>query len=159
MKILTKAFDCSLVEFIYYKRWTRLCIGCHTCILDGQCGSSHSSLLSSQEWQLQNVTSQLHVSICNLKDLADTKSPVFHCHHQSQQTDKGRGTWAGGSNWHVCTTLCRYIAICHPMKAQTVCTVARAKRIIAGVWIFTCIYCMLWLFLVDIQVSSYIIFF
>lgn len=45
------------------------------------------------------------------------------------------------------------------MKAQTVCTVARAKRIIAGVWIFTCIYCMLWLFLVDIQVSSYIIFF
>lgn len=47
----------------------------------------------------------------------------------------------------------RYIAICHPMKAQTVCTVSRAKRIIAGVWVFTCIYCMLWFFLVDIQVS------
>lgn len=46
----------------------------------------------------------------------------------------------------------RYIAICHPMKAQTVCTVSRAKRIITGVWIFTCVYCMLWLFLVDIQV-------
>ncbi|KAG7231153.1 hypothetical protein INR49_027193, partial [Caranx melampygus] len=48
-------------------------------------------------------------------------------------------------------TVERYIAICHPMKAQTVCTVSRAKRIIAGVWIFTCVYCMLWFFLVDIQ--------
>uniref|UniRef100_A0A1A7WKC6 Thyrotropin-releasing hormone receptor n=2 Tax=Iconisemion striatum TaxID=60296 RepID=A0A1A7WKC6_9TELE len=51
-------------------------------------------------------------------------------------------------------TVERYIAICHPMKAQTVCTVSRAKRIIAGVWIFTCIYCMLWFFLVDIQVDQ-----
>lgn len=48
----------------------------------------------------------------------------------------------------------RYIAICHPMKAQTVCTVSRAKRIIAIVWFFTCIYCMLWFFLVDIQVNK-----
>ncbi|XP_062860792.1 thyrotropin releasing hormone receptor 2 [Trichomycterus rosablanca] len=51
-------------------------------------------------------------------------------------------------------TVERYIAICHPMRAQTVCTVSRAKRIIAGVWVFTCVYCMLWLFLVDIQVNS-----
>ncbi|KAL2093082.1 hypothetical protein ACEWY4_010394 [Coilia grayii] len=50
-------------------------------------------------------------------------------------------------------TVERYIAICHPMKAQTVCTVSRAKRIIAGVWAFTCVYCMLWFFLVDIQVN------
>ncbi|XP_044126684.1 thyrotropin-releasing hormone receptor-like [Bufo gargarizans] len=50
-------------------------------------------------------------------------------------------------------TVERYIAICHPMKAQTVCTVSRAKRIIAVVWVFTCIYCMLWFFLVDIQVN------
>uniref|UniRef100_A0A8C6UTJ1 Thyrotropin-releasing hormone receptor n=1 Tax=Neogobius melanostomus TaxID=47308 RepID=A0A8C6UTJ1_9GOBI len=50
-------------------------------------------------------------------------------------------------------TVERYIAICHPIKAQTVCTVSRAKRIITGVWIFTCIYCMQWLFLVDIQVG------
>ncbi|KAF7699023.1 hypothetical protein HF521_003765 [Silurus meridionalis] len=48
-------------------------------------------------------------------------------------------------------TVERYIAICHPMRAHTVCTVSRAKRIIAGVWAFTCVYCMLWLFLVDIQ--------
>ncbi|KAI5098143.1 thyrotropin releasing hormone receptor 2 isoform X1, partial [Silurus meridionalis] len=51
-------------------------------------------------------------------------------------------------------TVERYIAICHPMRAHTVCTVSRAKRIIAGVWAFTCVYCMLWLFLVDIQVNS-----
>ncbi|KAG1963883.1 thyrotropin releasing hormone receptor 2 isoform X2 [Pimephales promelas] len=50
-------------------------------------------------------------------------------------------------------TVERYIAICHPMRAHTVCTVSRAKRIIAGVWVFTCVYCMLWLFLVDIQVN------
>uniref|UniRef100_A0A8C4ZLG7 Thyrotropin-releasing hormone receptor n=1 Tax=Gadus morhua TaxID=8049 RepID=A0A8C4ZLG7_GADMO len=49
-------------------------------------------------------------------------------------------------------TVERYIAICHPMRAKTVCTVSRAKRIIAGVWVFTCIYCMLWFFLVDIKV-------
>uniref|UniRef100_A0A3P9Q3H3 Thyrotropin-releasing hormone receptor n=1 Tax=Poecilia reticulata TaxID=8081 RepID=A0A3P9Q3H3_POERE len=48
-------------------------------------------------------------------------------------------------------TVERYIAICHPIRAQTVCTVSRAKRIITGVWIFTCVYCMLWFFLVDIQ--------
>ncbi|KAJ8398651.1 hypothetical protein AAFF_G00421790 [Aldrovandia affinis] len=50
-------------------------------------------------------------------------------------------------------TIERYIAICHPMRAQTVCTVSRAKRIIAGVWALTCVYCLLWFFLVDIQVS------
>ncbi|KAG8437426.1 hypothetical protein GDO86_008214 [Hymenochirus boettgeri] len=51
-------------------------------------------------------------------------------------------------------TVERYIAICHPMRAQTVCTVSRAKRIIAFVWIFTSIYCMLWFFLVDIHVNK-----
>ncbi|XP_053550927.1 thyrotropin-releasing hormone receptor-like [Bombina bombina] len=51
-------------------------------------------------------------------------------------------------------TVERYIAICHPMRAQTVCTVSRAKRIITIVWIFTSIYCMLWFFLVDIHVNK-----
>ncbi|XP_030058603.1 thyrotropin-releasing hormone receptor-like [Microcaecilia unicolor] len=51
-------------------------------------------------------------------------------------------------------TVERYIAICHPMRAQTICTVSRAKRIIAVVWIFTSIYCMLWFFLVDINVNE-----
>lgn len=53
-----------------------------------------------------------------------------------------------------CPVACRYIAICHPMRAQTVCTVARAKRIIASVWGGTSIYCLLWLFLVDLNVSE-----
>lgn len=39
------------------------------------------------------------------------------------------------------------------MKAQAVCTVSRAKRILAGLWSGTCLYCTLWFFLVDIQVS------
>ena len=42
-------------------------------------------------------------------------------------------------------TVERYIAICHPMRAQTMCTVSRAKHIIAGLWIFTIIYCAPWL--------------
>ncbi|XP_053905031.1 thyrotropin-releasing hormone receptor-like [Malaclemys terrapin pileata] len=51
-------------------------------------------------------------------------------------------------------TVERYIAICHPMRAHTMCTVSRAKRIIAFVWICTSIYCMLWFFLVDINVNK-----
>ncbi|MGH0120079.1 UNVERIFIED_CONTAM: hypothetical protein FKN15_062769 [Acipenser sinensis] len=51
-------------------------------------------------------------------------------------------------------TVERYIAICHPMRAQTVCTVSRAKRIITYVWVLTSVYCMLWFFLVDINVNK-----
>ncbi|XP_036044175.1 thyrotropin-releasing hormone receptor-like [Onychomys torridus] len=51
-------------------------------------------------------------------------------------------------------TVERYIAICHPMKAQTVCTVARAKRIITGIWGVTSLYCLLWFFLVDLNVHD-----
>uniref|UniRef100_A0A4X2LPR5 Thyrotropin-releasing hormone receptor n=1 Tax=Vombatus ursinus TaxID=29139 RepID=A0A4X2LPR5_VOMUR len=51
-------------------------------------------------------------------------------------------------------TVERYIAICHPIRAQTVCTVSRAKRIITGVWVVTSAYCMLWFFLVDINVTK-----
>lgn len=39
----------------------------------------------------------------------------------------------------------RYIAICHPMKAQRMCTVQRAMKIIAGIWIFTVLYTVPWL--------------
>lgn len=52
-------------------------------------------------------------------------------------------------------TVERYIAICHPMKAQIVCTVSRAKKIILGVWIFACIYCSPWLFLTKTQPLRY----
>nr|XP_004666008.2 thyrotropin-releasing hormone receptor-like [Jaculus jaculus] len=51
-------------------------------------------------------------------------------------------------------TVERYIAICHPMRAQTICTVARAKRIIASIWGVTSIYCLLWFFLVDLNVHE-----
>uniref|UniRef100_A0A7M4EH16 Thyrotropin-releasing hormone receptor n=1 Tax=Crocodylus porosus TaxID=8502 RepID=A0A7M4EH16_CROPO len=50
-------------------------------------------------------------------------------------------------------TVERYIAICHPIRAQTMCTVARAKRITALVWAGTAVYCLLWFFLVDINVG------
>ncbi|XP_042336655.1 thyrotropin-releasing hormone receptor-like [Sceloporus undulatus] len=51
-------------------------------------------------------------------------------------------------------TVERYIAICHPIKAQTMCTVSRAKRIITFVWVVTSVYCLLWFFLVDIAVNK-----
>lgn len=52
-------------------------------------------------------------------------------------------------------TIERYIAICHPMKAQIVCTVSRAKKIILGVWLFACLYCSPWLFLTKIEALYY----
>ncbi|XP_021472197.2 thyrotropin-releasing hormone receptor-like [Oncorhynchus mykiss] len=52
-------------------------------------------------------------------------------------------------------TIERYIAICHSIKAQFICTVSRAKRIISFVWIFTSLYCMMWLFLVDTNETVY----
>lgn len=52
-------------------------------------------------------------------------------------------------------TIERYIAICHSIKAQFICTVSRAKRIIAGVWIFTSLYCTMWFFLVDTKETKY----
>ncbi|XP_039927005.1 thyrotropin-releasing hormone receptor isoform X2 [Hirundo rustica] len=48
-------------------------------------------------------------------------------------------------------TIERYIAICHPIKAQLLCTFSRAKKIILFVWAFTSIYCMLWFFLLDLN--------
>ncbi|XP_006639469.1 thyrotropin-releasing hormone receptor-like [Lepisosteus oculatus] len=52
-------------------------------------------------------------------------------------------------------TIERYIAICHSIKAQFICTVSRAKKIIAGVWIFTSVYCIMWFFLVDTNEKVY----
>ncbi|XP_026167401.1 thyrotropin releasing hormone receptor 2 [Mastacembelus armatus] len=109
---------------------------------------------------------------CYLVSLAIADLTVLVAAGLPNVSDSLRGTWvfghAGclgityfqylGINVSSCSitafTVERYIAICHPLKAQTVCTVSRAKRIIGGVWIFTCVYCMLWIFLVDIQVSQ-----
>ncbi len=52
-------------------------------------------------------------------------------------------------------TVERYIAICHSIKAQLICTVSRAKKIIACVWIFTSLYCIMWFFLVDTNETVY----
>ncbi|KAI4798850.1 hypothetical protein KUCAC02_020454 [Chaenocephalus aceratus] len=52
-------------------------------------------------------------------------------------------------------TIERYIAICHSIRAQLICTVSRAKRIIAAVWIFTSLYCIMWFFLVDTEETVY----
>nr|BAI65850.1 thyrotropin-releasing hormone receptor 3 [Oncorhynchus nerka] len=52
-------------------------------------------------------------------------------------------------------TIERYIAICHSIKAQFICTVSRAKRIIACVWIFTSLHCTMWFFLVDTNETVY----
>ncbi|KAM3873604.1 thyrotropin-releasing hormone receptor [Diretmus argenteus] len=46
-------------------------------------------------------------------------------------------------------TVERYIAICHPIKAQFLCTLSRAKKIIMLVWALTSGYCVMWLFLSD----------
>ena len=49
-------------------------------------------------------------------------------------------------------TVERYIAICHPMRAQRMCTVQRAKRIIAIIWIFAILYCAPWLGLTRVRI-------
>merc|ERR1712038_1314858 len=38
-------------------------------------------------------------------------------------------------------TIERYIAICHPIRAKSICRVSRANKIIVGCWIFAIIYC------------------
>uniref|UniRef100_UPI00398F7A0D thyrotropin-releasing hormone receptor n=1 Tax=Pristiophorus japonicus TaxID=55135 RepID=UPI00398F7A0D len=52
-------------------------------------------------------------------------------------------------------TIERYIAICHPIKAQFICTTSRAKKIILLVWTFTSVYCVMWFFLLDIKQTTY----
>ncbi|XP_028926460.1 thyrotropin-releasing hormone receptor-like [Ornithorhynchus anatinus] len=44
-------------------------------------------------------------------------------------------------------TVERYLAVRHPMRAQGPGTVARAKRVVALVWLATAGYCVVWLFL------------
>ncbi|XP_077599226.1 thyrotropin-releasing hormone receptor-like [Stigmatopora nigra] len=50
-------------------------------------------------------------------------------------------------------TVERYIAICHPIRAQFLCTPSRAKKIVALLWTLTSAYCVMWLYLADLQVS------
>ena len=50
-------------------------------------------------------------------------------------------------------TIERYIAICHPIKSKSICTISRAKKIIITCWIFAIIYCSPWFFLTDLKSS------
>lgn len=52
-------------------------------------------------------------------------------------------------------TVERYIAICHPIRAQFLCTLSRAKKIITLVWTLTSAYCVMWLFLSDTKKLVY----
>ena len=52
-------------------------------------------------------------------------------------------------------TVERYIAICHPMRAQTICTIKRAKRIIVCLWAFGIVYCAPWLWLATTKSRTY----
>ncbi|MBN3315855.1 TRFR protein, partial [Atractosteus spatula] len=52
-------------------------------------------------------------------------------------------------------TIERYIAICHPIKAQFLCTLSRAKKIIVVVWAFTSFYCVMWFYLSDTKEIHY----
>ena len=49
-------------------------------------------------------------------------------------------------------TVERYIAVCHPIKAQTLCTRSRAKKITIALWVSTTIYCSPWLGLAQVVV-------
>lgn len=55
-------------------------------------------------------------------------------------------------------TIERYIAICHPMKAQLICTVSRAKRIIVALWVVMILYCSPWLGLTGKQLRNSLVF-
>ncbi|XP_077432072.1 thyrotropin-releasing hormone receptor-like [Vanacampus margaritifer] len=110
---------------------------------------------------------------CYLVSLAAADLMVLTAAGLPNITDALRGQWvygyAGclgityfqylGINASSCSitafTVERYIAICHPIKAQFLCTLSRAKKIITLVWALTSIYCIMWLFLSDTQTLVY----
>uniref|UniRef100_A0A1I7S1E8 Thyrotropin-releasing hormone receptor n=1 Tax=Bursaphelenchus xylophilus TaxID=6326 RepID=A0A1I7S1E8_BURXY len=51
-------------------------------------------------------------------------------------------------------TIERFIGICHPLKARYICTVSRAKLIIALIWIFGITYNSPWLYLATVMTDS-----
>lgn len=52
-------------------------------------------------------------------------------------------------------TVERYIAICHPIKAQKLCTIQRAKKIIAFLWVIAISYDARWVFHIDTMPLCY----
>ncbi|XP_041842756.1 thyrotropin-releasing hormone receptor [Melanotaenia boesemani] len=110
---------------------------------------------------------------CYLVSLAVADLMVLTAAGLPNITDALRGQWvygyAGclgityfqylGINASSCSitafTVERYIAICHPIKAQFLCTLTRAKKIIMLVWTLTSVYCFMWLFLSDTKKLVY----
>ncbi|CAL8090598.1 unnamed protein product [Calicophoron daubneyi] len=48
----------------------------------------------------------------------------------------------------------RWVGICFPIKAHYMCTVSRALRIIAGIWVFATLYNIPWMFIATTQVRQ-----
>ncbi|XP_041823326.1 thyrotropin-releasing hormone receptor b [Melanotaenia boesemani] len=106
---------------------------------------------------------------CYLVSLAVADLMVLTAAGLPAITDSIFGTWVFGHYGCLCITyfqylginasscsitaftIERYIAICHPIKAQFLCTLSRAKKIILFVWAFTSMYCVMWFYLSDIQ--------
>ncbi|KAG8227546.1 hypothetical protein J437_LFUL000646 [Ladona fulva] len=55
----------------------------------------------------------------------------------------------------VAFTVERYVGICHPMRAQAMCTVSRAKKITMCVWGFAALYSCPWLGLTETKPLKY----
>lgn len=51
-------------------------------------------------------------------------------------------------------TLERYVAICRPFLAYRLCTMARTKKIIIGVWTISVFYCCPWLGLTEVRTTE-----
>lgn len=49
----------------------------------------------------------------------------------------------------------RWVAICYPMKAHTMCTISRAVKIVISIWIFNLIYNSSWIYLTGIVKIHY----
>lgn len=52
-------------------------------------------------------------------------------------------------------TVERYIAICHPIRAQKLCTIQRAKKIIAVIWLIAIGYDAIWIPFIDTKPLCY----
>ncbi|KAM6958793.1 thyrotropin-releasing hormone receptor b [Aplochiton taeniatus] len=110
---------------------------------------------------------------CYLVSLAVADLMVLTAAGLPNITDAVFGTWVFGHSGCLCITyfqylginssscsitaftIERYIAICHPIKAQFLCTLSRAKKIILLVWLFTSIYCVMWFYLSDTEEHIY----
>ncbi|XP_057684025.1 thyrotropin-releasing hormone receptor-like [Corythoichthys intestinalis] len=110
---------------------------------------------------------------CYLVSLAAADLMVLMAAGLPTAVDGAFGSWVFGHSGCLCITYLqylginasscsitaftieRYIAICHPIKAQFLCTLSRAKKIILIVWTLTSAYCVMWFYLADLQVLVY----